>query len=314
MHLQTSTVTTAHPGSNGNGKVGGNGAYGVAAMADAAAAPEPALLEIGPPSAWQAINVRELWAFRGLLYFLTWRDVKVRYKQTALGVAWAVLQPALMMVVFTVFFGRMARVPSGDMPYPVFVYMGLLPWSFFAAAVGNASNSVIGSERLITKIYFPRLAVPFASAGAAAVDWVIAFGLLGLLMVYYRVVPGWNALMIPPIAGLIVLVAVGMGTLLAGLNVAYRDFKYVVPFMLQLWLFATPTVYMQPSAAVSGDTLHRVLAINPMTPLVGAFRAACSGEALAWGSLGIAAAQAVVIFLAGCFVFRRFERSFADLI
>src|SRR5207245_2234688 len=168
-----------------------------------------------PPRGWQLINLRELWHFRELLYFLTWRDVKVRYKQTVLGAAWAVLQPAMMMVVFTIFFGRMAGVPSGDLPYPLFVYAGLLPWTFFATAVANAGNSVVGSERLITKIYFPRLAIPFASVGAAVVDFAVAFGLLVALMLYYGVVPGVAILLLPLIVGLIVLAATGVGTLLA---------------------------------------------------------------------------------------------------
>lgn len=199
---------------------------------------------IRPATGWQLINVRELWKFRELLCFLAWRDVKIRYKQTVLGVAWAVLQPALMMVVFTIFFGRMAGVPSGDIPYPVFVYAGLLPWTFFATAVTQAGTSVVGSERLITKIYFPRLAVPFAAVGATVVDFVVALALLVGLMVYYGIVPGVGLALVPVLFLLFTLAALGVGTLLAALNVAYRDFRYVIPFLVQIWLFATPTVYM----------------------------------------------------------------------
>ena len=207
--------------------------------------PAPIVTLIRPAQGWQLINFGELWQFRELLYFLTWRDVKVRYKQTLLGAAWAILQPLLMMVVFTIFFGRMAGVSSGGVPYPLFAYAGLLPWTFFATAIAAAGNSVVGSERLITKIYFPRLAVPFAAVGAAVVDFLIAFGLLIAMMVYYRVAPGWGLLLVPVIFGAILLAALGVGTLLAALNVAYRDFRYVIPFLVQLWMFATPSVYMQ---------------------------------------------------------------------
>jgi lipopolysaccharide transport system permease protein len=221
------------------------------APGDSPAAPdfgEPTTI-IQPPCGWQLINVGELWRFRELLYFLAWRDVKIRYKQTALGAAWAVLQPLLMMVVFTLFFGRLAGVPSCGTPYPLFAYAGLLPWVFFSTAIAAAGNSVVQSERLITKIYFPRLAIPFAAVEAAVVDFIIAFGLLIVLMVYYGVAPDAGLLLVPAIFGMILLAALGVGTLLAALNVAYRDFRYVIPFLVQLWMFATPTVYMQPAAA-----------------------------------------------------------------
>jgi lipopolysaccharide transport system permease protein len=276
-----------------------------------------------PASGWQPIDLRELWRYRELIYFLTWRDVKVRYKQTLLGFAWAILQPAMMMVVFTVFFGRLAGVEHGRLPYPVFCYLGLLPWTFFATAVANAGNSVIGSERLISKIYFPRLAVPFAAVGAAVVDFLIAFGLLLVLMAWYGVRPTATIVVVPFIFAIIMLTALGVGTILAGLNVAYRDFRYVIPFLVQIWMFATPTIYMDPSGAGArgggaalgaGGSLRTVLALNPMTGLVAAFRAACSGSPLPWGSLGLAALFSVVIFAAGCFNFRRMERTFADII
>jgi lipopolysaccharide transport system permease protein len=191
------------------------------------------------------IDFREIWRFRELLYFLAWRDVKLRYKQTALGVVWAILQPLLMMIVFTVFFSRMAGLPSAGIPYILFACTGLLPWTFFSTAIANSGNSVVGSEKLITKIYFPRLAIPFASVGAAIVDFAVSTSLLALLMVYYRVVPGPGILLAPFIFGLIVVAAMGVGTMLAALNVAYRDFRYVIPFLVQLWMFATPTLFMQ---------------------------------------------------------------------
>jgi lipopolysaccharide transport system permease protein len=268
---------------------------------------------IQPPRGWQLINVAELWKFRELLYFLVWRDVKVRYKQTALGAAWAVLQPAMMMVVFNVFFARMARVPAGDMPYPLFVYAGLLPWSFFSTSIANAANSVVGSERLITKIYFPRLAIPFASVGAAVVDFGIAFSLLLAMMLWYGAAPGPAILLVPFIFVCFGLAAAGIGTLLAALNVAYRDFRYVVPFLVQLWMFATPTIYMDPTANGTG-TYDYLLTVNPLSPLVASFRAAALGGPIPWLSLAIAAATSLAMFIGGCLYFRRVEDSFSDVI
>jgi lipopolysaccharide transport system permease protein len=275
--------------------------------------PAPLVTRIGPTCGWQWINVRELWQFRELIYFLTWRDVKVRYKQTLLGAAWAILQPLLMMVVFTIFFGRMAGVSSGALPYPLFAYAGLLPWTFFATAIAAAGNSVVGSERLITKIYFPRLAVPFAAVGAAVVDFVIAFGLLIVMMAYYRIAPGPGILLAPVVFGLITLAALGIGTLLSALNVAYRDFRYVIPFLVQLWMFATPTVYMQPKAAPAG-WIPLLLALNPLTSLIAAFRASVLGRPIPCDQLAIASAAVMLLFLLGCLYFRKVEDGFADII
>jgi lipopolysaccharide transport system permease protein len=293
-----------------------------AAHAPAAAPPRPedgaggqpplAVTRIRPVRGWQAINVRELWQYRELLYFLTWRDVKVRYKQTALGAAWAVLQPAMMMVVFTIFFARMAGIAT-KLPYPVFVFLGLVPWSFFSTAISNGGNSVVGNERLITKIYFPRLAVPFAAVGAAVVDFLIAMLLMAALMVWYRVMPGANILVLPLVFFVIALLAIGVGTLLAALNVAYRDFRYVIPFLVQLWLFATPSIYMPVERAVAART-GPILSVNPMTWLIATFRAACVGETIPWGHFAVASAVSVVVFFAGCFQFRRTEQNFADII
>lgn len=274
---------------------------------------EPSVTRICPASGWQALNLVELWRYHELLYILVWRDVKVRYKQTALGAAWAVLQPLMMMVVFTVFFGRVAKLPTGDLPYPLFSFAGLLPWTFFATAIASAGNSVVAAERLISKVYFPRLAVPFAAAGAAVVDFVIAFGMLLVLMAWYGVTPGLSLLLVPLIFAVIVLAATGVGTLLAALNVAYRDFRYVIPFLVQLWMFATPTVYMQVDATHAGP-LHTLLACNPLTPLIAAFRAACLGGPIDWVAVAGATAAAVVVFLVGCFYFRRVEGDFADVI
>jgi lipopolysaccharide transport system permease protein len=303
----------------------------------------PTRTVIEPPAGWQLVNVRELWQFRELVYFLAWRDVKVRYKQTLLGAAWAVLQPLLMMVVFTIFFARMAGVPSGDLPYPLFAYAGLLPWTFFATAITAAGNSVVGSERLITKIYFPRLAVPFAAVGAAVVDFLIAFGLLIAMMAYYRIAPTAGLLLVPAIFAAIVVTALGVGTLLAALNVAYRDVRYVIPFLVQVWMFATPSVYMElateptavagrPASAPAPSTgpprpedpgpgrrpgsplVQAALALNPMTGLIQAFRASALGGPIPWGNVLISAACSMAVFVGGCLYFRRVEDSFADVI
>ena len=273
------------------------------------------LTVITPPMGRTFFDVGELWRFRGLLYFLAWRDVKVRYKQTVLGVAWAVLQPAMMMAVFTVFFSKMAGVPSEGAPYPLFAYAGLLPWTFFATAVAGAGNSVIGSERIITKIYFPRLSIPFATVAACVVDFMIALGLLAGMMVYYQATPGPLIWLAPLIYAAIVLAALGVGTLLSALNVSYRDFRYVIPFLVQIWMFATPTVYMHVNPATTdGGILRLLLALNPMTGLIGAFRAAVLGGPMPWMSLIGSTVASALVFIIGCLYFRRVEDRFADII
>lgn len=272
---------------------------------------------ITPPSGWQLIDVAELWRFRELIAMLAWRDIKVRYKQTFLGALWAVLQPAMMMVVFTIFFSRLAKVPSGDpTKYPVFVLAGLVPWTFFQSAVTNAANSVLGSERLITRIYFPRLALPFAAVGAAFVDFCFAFGLLLLLMPCFGVWPTFKLLLIPVIFLILMAGAVGVGTALAGLHVAFRDFRYVTPFLVQVWMFATPSIYMDTTEAAAGERswTQAFLALNPLTGLIASFRAACLDGEIPWTSLGIAALAGLAALVLGCLVFRRVEDNFADVI
>jgi lipopolysaccharide transport system permease protein len=269
---------------------------------------------IRPSRGWQLINIRELWHFRELICFLVWRDVKVRYKQTLLGVTWSVLQPAMMMIVFTLFFSRVAGFKDDAVAYPVFVLAGLLPWTFFTSGLSAAANSVIGSERLISKVYFPRLAVPFAAVGSAFVDFLVAFGLLFVVMLYYQVPAGWSVLLVPLIIVVLTLAGAGFGTLLAALNVAYRDVRYVIPFMVQLWIFATPAVYMPPSAGQADGTVRTLLALNPLNSVVSAFRCAVLGREIDWTGLATATAMVVVVFLAGCLYFRRVEDSFADVI
>ncbi len=225
-------------------------------------APQDPLLEtvIEPQPGWKAVNLAELWRYRELLFFLTWRDIKIRYKQSLMGAAWAILQPLMYMIVFSVVFGRLARVDTYGIPYPLFAFAGLLPWSFFAAGITQAGNSVVGSSPLITKVYLPRLAIPFASVGAALFDFFVACSVLAALTIYYMVWPvngatvtlGWSLLMLPLLVMLTMLAALGVGTWLGALSVAYRDFKHAIPFLVQLWMFATPAIYMgtkNPSAS-----------------------------------------------------------------
>jgi lipopolysaccharide transport system permease protein len=273
---------------------------------------------IRPPTGWQLINFAELWHFRDLVFFLAWRDVKVRYKQTLLGVAWAVLQPALMMCIFyIIFFVVAGTYGDKEPPYAIFVLSALLPWTFFATAIANAGNSVIGSERLITKIYFPRLAVPFATVAAALVDFCVAMPLLLIVLGWYGRMPGWSILLLPGILVLLVLSAAGVGTMLAALNVAYRDFRYIIPFLVQIWMYATPTIYFdlgQTDPNSKYGWVKQLLPLNPMTGLVASFRAALLDQEIPWRDLGFSAAMALGFFLVGCFYFRRVEDSFADVI
>jgi lipopolysaccharide transport system permease protein len=262
---------------------------------------------------WQIVDLRELWRYRELLFFLTWRDIKVRYKQTVLGAAWAVLQPLATMVVFTLFLGRVAGISSGDTPYPLFVFAGLLPWTFFANAIGSASQSIVGNQNLVTKIYFPRLIIPMGAVGAGLVDFLVAFGMLAVMMVYYAVLPGWGVLLVPLIALMLVIAALGVGTLLSALTVAYRDFRYVVPFSIQLWMFATPCIYLDADTVV-GPRGQALRPLNPAYGLILNFRQAMFGGPLDWYALGVSSAVSVALLVLGCLYFRRVERSFADII
>jgi len=274
---------------------------------------------IGPPTGWQLINFAELWQFRDLLYFLAWRDVKVRYKQTLLGAAWAVLQPVLMMVIFTIIFSIITETYKGrDVPYHVFVLCALLPWTFFATAIANAGNSVVGSERLITKIYFPRLAVPFSAVLAAMVDFCVALPVLLVLFPIYGIMPGPTVVLLPVLFFFLALSAAGVGTLLAALNVAYRDFRYIIPFLVQLWMYATPTIYFDLEGNVNPDSpyawVKQLLPLNPMTGLIASFRAVLLDQSVPWAMLGFSILMSIVFFLLGCIYFRRVEDSFADVI
>lgn len=262
---------------------------------------------------WKFIDFAELWRYRELLYFLIWRDVKVRYKQTFLGAAWAILQPVATMVVFSVFFGRLAEMPTGAVPYPLFVFAGLLPWTFFSNAVSTAGGSVVGSQNLVTKVYFPRLYIPLGAIGAGLVDFAIAFVVLIVLMLGYGVMPGLTMLAMPLLTLVLIAAALGVGVLLSALTVAYRDFRHVVPFMVQLWMFATPCIYMSTGDFL-GPRWHAVLPLNPAYGIILNMRAAALNMPFDWYSLSISSGVSLALLVIGCMYFRRVERSFADII
>ena len=265
-----------------------------------------------PSSGWVPLRLGELWAYRELLYFLVWRDIKVRYKQTLLGAAWAVIQPFCTMVVFSLFFGRLARVPSDGIPYPVFSYAALVPWSFFANGLTEASNSLVTSSNLIKKIYFPRLAIPLASVLAGLVDFAIAFSVLVGMMLYYGLVPTMNVLWLPAFLLLALTTSLGTGLWLSALNVKFRDVRYVVPFVVQFWMFATPIAY--PSSLLP-EPWRTLYGLNPMVGVVEGFRwALISTETRPGPTVLLSAAASLLILVGGAFYFRRMEKMFADVV
>jgi lipopolysaccharide transport system permease protein len=266
---------------------------------------------------WQIVDLEELWRFHELLFFLTWRDVKVRYKQTVLGAAWAILQPLANMIVFTVFLGRMAGI-TVDIPYSLYVFSGMLPWLFFSNAITSAGTSVVANQNMVTKIYFPRLIIPMAAVGAGIVDFLIGFVILLAMQGWYLmsgkpVAPDWGIILVVPILFFLAIAALGFGALLAALTVAFRDFRYVVPFMVQIWMFATPTIYLDADASY-GPMIRSLLPLNPAYGLISNFRRAMVGQALDWQGLCVSVAVSVVLLFIGCLYFRRVERGFADII
>ena len=267
---------------------------------------------IEPPSSWPALGLRELWEYRELLYFLTWRDIKVRYKQTALGAAWAVIQPFFLMVVFSLFFGRLAGVPSDGVPYPIFSFCGLLPWQLFANSLTQSSNSLVGSQNLITKVYFPRLVVPISAVLAGLVDFAIAFVILLGMLFFYRIVPGWHIVALPGLVVLAVMTALAVGLWLSALNVQYRDVRYTINFLVQFWLFATPVAY--PSSIVP-EKWRAIYGLNPMVGVVDGFRWALLGRPQSPGISPLVSAIVVLLLLVGgLYYFRRLEQQFADIV
>jgi homopolymeric O-antigen transport system permease protein len=270
------------------------------------------VITITPSRGWVPLRVREVWEYRELLYFLIWRDVKVRYKQTVLGAAWAIIQPFLTMVVFSLFFGHLAKVPSDGIPYPLFTFAALVPWTFFANGLTQASNSLVGSANLVKKVYFPRLVIPIASVLSGAVDLLLALGVLVAMMGYYGLVPSANVIFLPMFLALALMASLAVSLWLSALNVEFRDVRYTLPFLTQLWLFATPIAY--PSSLLS-EPWRTVYGLNPMVGVVEGFRWALLGSATRPGSIVIVSSLATfVLLVGGAFYFRRMERTFADVI
>jgi homopolymeric O-antigen transport system permease protein len=273
---------------------------------------------IQPVHGWTRLGIRDVWAYRELMFFLVWRDVKVRYKQTLLGVAWAILQPLLTMVVFTIFFGRLANVGSEGLPYPLFSFAGLLPWTLFALGISQSSNSLVTSANLIKKVYFPRLVIPASSVFAGLVDFVLAFVLLLGMMAYYRVGPSIAILWLPYLVVLAVAATLGVGIWLAALNVQYRDVRYVVPFFVQIWLFVTPVIY--PSSKVVAKLAEKGLpgwlyGLNPMAGVVEGFRwALLGGVSRPLGLIVASSVVSLILLVSGMYYFKRTERVFADVV
>jgi lipopolysaccharide transport system permease protein len=269
-------------------------------------------LRIAPSRGRFDIGLRELWAYRELLGFFVWRDVKIRYKQTAIGVAWALLQPFLTMLLFSLIFGRLAKLPTNGLPYPVFYYSALLPWSYFAAGLQNATNVMVEQQRLITKIYFPRLVLPLSAVLSGLVDFAVAFGMLIALIAYYHIVPGSAVLFLPGFLLLAILTALGFGLWLSAFNAMYRDVRYVVPFLVQFWMFVSPVAY---SSSLVPERWRWIYGLNPMAGVIEGFRWALTGQAAAPSSLFAASGGGVLlVLLGGLLYFRGIEGTVADIV
>ena len=269
------------------------------------------VINIQPVKSWSVLSFRDIWDYRELLFFLTWRDVKVRYKQTVLGAGWAILQPLFMMIIFTIFFGRLAGVDSAGIPYPLFALAGLVPWTFFSNSITASGNSLVGSANLITKVYFPRLIVPAAAMLAGLVDFLLAFTMLCLLMVYYRVTLTAHVLFLPVLILLTALFSLGVGTWMSALNVKYRDVRFALPFLIQLWLFVSSVIL--PSTSIP-QKWRWLLMLNPMSGIIEGYRASLFGLPFDWPALGVASVLTIVVLVYAIYAFGRVERSFADII
>ena len=277
--------------------------------------PDEPLIVIAPGATWRALDLKGLWTSRELLYFLTLRDVKVRYKQTELGIAWAVIQPVFTMLIFAAVFGHVAGVPSDNQPYPVFAYVGLLAWTFFSNAITNSGNSLVGSAHLITKVYFPRMIIPAAAVAAGLVDFAIALVILVALMIYYGIAITWSLFMFPAAVVLTALLALGTGMWLSALNVRYRDVRFALPFLVQLWLFVSPVIY--PTSFLSSFLPERfrwLLWLNPMSGIIETYRAAVFGLPFSWSGLGVSVALTLAMLTYASYSFRSMEKSFADVV
>lgn len=269
-------------------------------------------LRIEPSHGFVPLKITELWEYRELLYFLVWRDIKVRYKQTALGVLWAIIQPVLTMVVFSIFFGKLGKLSSDGIPYPIFSFAALVPWTLFSNGLTQATNSLVASSNLIKKVYFPRLIIPIATVLAGVIDFLLAFGVLLVLMIFYGITPTINTLWLPVFLLLTIIASLAVSLWLSALNVEYRDIRYVIPFLTQIWLFATPIAY---SSTLLSEPWRTIYGLNPMVGVVEGFRWALLGTNTQPGMMAIAsAAAALVLLFSGAFYFRRMEKTFADTI
>jgi len=275
-------------------------------------APAPPPVTVIRPTRGVSLGLRELWEYRELLYFLVWRDVKIRYKQTIFGASWAIIQPLFTMLIFSIFFGKLAKIPSDGIPYPIFSYAALVPWTFFANGLTKSSQSLVGNANLLRKIYFPRLVIPISSILSGLVDFAIAFAVLLVLMLYYGMAPTWNVVWLPALLLLSFLTALAVGLWLSALNLQFRDVRYTVPFLVQAWLFATPIAY--PSSLLE-EPWRTLYALNPMVGVVEGFRWALLATDTAPGPLVlVSAAVAVILIVTGAYRFRRLEKTFADLV
>lgn len=267
---------------------------------------------IRPSKGWVSLNLTQLWNYRELGYFLVWRDIKVRYKQTVLGATWAILQPLFTMVIFSIFFGKLAGMPSDGVPYPIFSYAALVPWQFFANGLSNSSNSLVGSSNLIKKVFFPRLVIPISAVLSGIVDFILAFIVLLIMMAYFGIVPTKNVIWLPPLLLLALVTSLGFGLWFSAMNVQFRDVRYAVPFIIQAWLFITPIAY--PSSLLD-EPWRTLYAVNPMAGVVEGFRWALLGTDTKPGSMVfVSALVASIVFVVGLFYFRRIEKTFADVV
>ncbi|HEX2980163.1 MAG TPA: ABC transporter permease [Anaerolineaceae bacterium] len=271
-------------------------------------------VHIEPSRGWVSLSLRDLWIYRELLYFLTWRDIKVRYKQTALGVVWAILQPVLTMVVFTFIFGKLANLGPKGVPYPIFSFVAVLPWQYFSQSLNLSSNSLVGNAAMITKVYFPRLIIPISSVLGGLVDFAVAFVILIGMMVYYGIRPTFAIVFLPLFLLLALITALGVGLWLATLNVQYRDVRYIVPFLTQFWMYATPAIYSSDLLQKLGEPWISLSGLNPLMGVVEGFRWAMLGMDPPGPMIAVSAVIAVLILVSGLFYFRRVEKGFADVI
>lgn len=270
------------------------------------------IIRIQPAKGWMPLKLDELWEYRELFFFLTWRDIKVRYKQTLLGASWAIIQPFFTMLVFSLFFGKLAKMPSDGIPYPIFAYAALVPWTFFSNALTQSSNSLVQGSNLLKKVYFPRLALPISTVLGGIVDFCLAFSVLLLMMLYYGIAPTWNVVFLPFLLLLAFMTSLGTGLWFAAMNVRYRDVRYAVPFITQFWMFATPIAY---SSSLLEEPWRTVYGINPMVGVVEGFRWALVGTDTAPGPIiAVSTLVALAILVSGAFYFRRMEKTFADVV